>query len=253
MQTKFIFFILLLIVGKSGHSQTIENVDFVVSNNKIIVTYELVNCLKNEVYDVRLKFVSEKTNYVPVNIKGDLLRLNQGRNKKIEWDVLADGVQITESIQAIVEISARHSTKVIGGPSNALLSVLVPGLGDYFVDTQKDSKIPFYYITVTTYGLLYLGFNQKVESDQSYEDYHKATTQVEMDLAYDAANEAHKSFILYTSLAATVWLGDIAWVTYKGFKNKKEQRSGYAYKKYEKQYFASYTPNGFQLNFRMTF
>jgi hypothetical protein len=248
-------FSLLLLTLVNGYSQGIENVSFVQSGNKIMVSYDLVSYTQHEVYDVRLKFVSDKgQEIIPFNVKGDLVKLNPGKNKKIEWDVLADGKEITTSIQAIVELTGRHSTKIKGGPSNAFLSLLVPGLGDYYVDLDKEKQLfEPYYITVATYGMLLLGYSYKVESNKSYDEYHNATDQTTMDRAYDAANQANHTFIICTSIGATIWAADIAWVAYKGFKNRKEQRAGFAYKKYETQYYASYIPNGFQFNFKIKF
>lgn len=113
--------------------------------------------------------------------------------------------------------------KHIGGPSNAFLSLLVPGLGDKFVyDNNKGLAIG-----IITYGLIGAGVAAKFYSINEYDKYHKATVQSEIDKYYDNANNANYAFYGLLAGGAAIWVADIIKVAVKGSQNRKE---GKAYK-----------------------
>ena len=108
----------------------------------------------------------------------------------------------------------------LGGPSNALLSVLVPGLGVKNVTGGSKSGIKR---TLLTYGCIATGIGFKLYSNSEYNKYHEATSQIEMDRYYSSANSSNKLFYVFTATGIGIWIYDIVWVAKKGFENKKEQ------------------------------
>ncbi len=128
--------------------------------------------------------------------------------------------------------------KNIGGPSNAFLSILVPGLGDKFVATNHNGLS----IALITYGLIGAGIGSKFYSISEYDNYHKATSQSNMDTHYNNANISNYAFYGLIATGSAIWLYDIFNVAGKGFKNRKEGKN------YKKQIGLSYNPNINSLN-----
>lgn len=237
---------LLLFFSFRCYSQQIENVDFKVEDNFVIVTYDLVNCPSRELYDIKLKVIYNNNTIVPSSVNGDLKKVHAGKNKKIEWNVLSDKSELKGKIQVMVEISHTFSTKITDGPSNMFLSILVPGLGVKNVTGGTQSGFTR---TLGAYGLIVGGVACKLLSDFEYENYHNATLQSDMDTYYESANRFNKVSYVLTAAGIAVWIFDIVWVADQGFKNKKEQ------KKYNSKLGFHYIPenNGLSLSFKITF
>jgi hypothetical protein len=120
-----------------------------------------------------------------------------------------------------------RNNRTVGGPSNAFLSMLMPGLGDYYViDNKEKAKIQSRIIACSFIVAAYFTYSSKIESDKYYKLYHNATTQVEMDKNYDEANRYYRSFLLSGGIASIIWIGDVIYVAIKGFNNAKEQQFG---------------------------
>ncbi|MFN8208815.1 MAG: hypothetical protein U0T82_15615 [Bacteroidales bacterium] len=201
---------------------TIENVDFQLENNMITVNYDIKGSSHLEVFRIDLKFVTNTNEViVPVNIKGDVgAPVLGGNNKKIYWDVVADQIEISGTLRAIVTIM--NSEFFYGGPSNALLSTLVPGLGGYFVGKNKIRPV---ITTVSAAGLISYGIYQKRLSNSYYRDYKTGTDPSDISSDYEKANKAQHNYYISTRVGAAIWITDIAWVAYKGFQNKKKAQN----------------------------
>jgi len=112
--------------------------------------------------------------------------------------------------------------KGTGGPSNAWLSLLVPGLGDHRVTYGKKSGLG---TALCTYGLIGAGVGCKLHSNSEYDKYHAATQPSEIDKHYNTANLYNGLFYACVGAGAAVWVYDIIWVWYKGAQNKKTQKA----------------------------
>jgi holo-[acyl-carrier protein] synthase len=60
---RIIFFILLFTCSILSFSQEFSNVNFYKKEGKIIITYDLINTLPHEVYDIKLKFTTLEQEY----------------------------------------------------------------------------------------------------------------------------------------------------------------------------------------------
>ena len=87
------------------YSQQIENVNYKIDNNVMVVTYDLVNCPGNKLYDVKLTIIGDSGIYVPKSVSGDLENVYPGKNKRIEWNISNDNSTLKNNIKAIVEIT----------------------------------------------------------------------------------------------------------------------------------------------------
>ncbi|NDA62644.1 MAG: hypothetical protein EBX50_11440 [Chitinophagia bacterium] len=218
-----IFFLLFfsLLFSFSSRGQEIANVDFSIEGSTIVVTYDLINCPDKSFYNIELSFIDRKEkNIIPFSVEGDLKRVYPGKGKKIIWKYTSDIENLESDISAVVKIVESFSTKIKGGPENAILSMILPGWGDRYVNKVKKSS-PIL-VSLSYLGLAGYGFYQKTQSDNYYNLYKAATTQTQMDEQYKLASEANQTVLLCAGGAALIWIIDVISVISKGSKNVKE-------------------------------
>jgi tetratricopeptide (TPR) repeat protein len=122
-----------------------------------------------------------------------------------------------------------------GGPANAWLSLVVPGLGKHRVTHGAKSGLGTLFFT---YGFIGAGVGLKFLSDDHYAKYRAATDQDVMDRHYDIANTSNILSYVCIGTAAIIWISDFIWVWNRGAKNKKAQRA------YRRQHLSfQYDPN----------
>jgi hypothetical protein len=134
------------------------------------------------------------------------------------------GIYTFDANKTVINGKEYNNNKLVkmngtGGPSNALLSLLVPGLGDHRVTYGQKNGIG---IAILAYGFIGAGIGCKIYSNNEYKKYHEATVQVEMDKYYESANSYNQTFYACIGIGAIAWLYDVVWVCVKGVKNKKE-------------------------------
>lgn len=105
-----------------------------------------------------------------------------------------------------------------GGPSNALLSLIIPGLGDHRVSYGKNKGLG---VAISTYGLIGAGIGLKLYSNSEYRKYLESTEQNTMDQHYKRANYSNQAFYTCVIAGGIIWISDIIWVATTGTKNAK--------------------------------
>jgi hypothetical protein len=108
------------------------------------------------------------------------------------------------------------------GPSNAFLSLLIPGFGDHLVSYGKKNGVG---VALWTYGLIGAGVGLKSYSNSEYKKYHAAMEQDAMDKHYKAANYSNQAFYACVGTGALIWIYDIIWVWSTGAKNAKAAKT----------------------------
>ncbi|MDR1170621.1 MAG: hypothetical protein LBK97_07295 [Prevotellaceae bacterium] len=176
-------------------------------NYTIEYNHSLVT-LKKGINDI----VPNSRDFYPKSIDNDLVSAPYG---KYTFDVN----------RIIINGQEYNNNKLIkmrgtSGPSNALLSLLVPGLGDSRV--VYGGKKRGITVALATYGLIGAGIGCKIYSDSEYKKYHEASIYDDIDTYYRNANDFNKMFYTCVGTGAILWLYDIVWVCVKGAKNKKE-------------------------------
>jgi len=115
---KLILIIFLFSVG-GVFSQSIENVDFRAEGKTIVVTYDFFHSKTDTAINVELVFKDQQGGAVtPKTISGDIKNVKPGESKRIVWDVLNDGINLSGKYEA--EVSIQNNTPVIN-----LKSVLI--------------------------------------------------------------------------------------------------------------------------------
>jgi TonB family protein len=83
-------------------AQTIENVDFYVESQRIVVRYDLIYPTPDTLFNVSLDFRNDKGDKItPVSVTGDLNKVKPGVGKRIFWDALKDQVVLSGKYQVV--------------------------------------------------------------------------------------------------------------------------------------------------------
>ena len=157
-----------------------------------------------------------------------------GRNKRAYWSIVKDGYIIDEEIQISILIKsqktvhpATSSDRTIGGgPSNALLSAFLPGIGNIFVQPKtKKHRIGFRpLLPIVFYGLAGFSAYRGIQAQNRYTIYNQ---QVRQDIAqeiYNDANSKRHQAIIAAGVGASIWTIDVACTFVKGVKNNKKRQ-----------------------------
>jgi hypothetical protein len=239
MRSSIILIISFILFSQPAVCQTkarITDVDFHLEDRYIVVNYNITGISPKEEVTVELKFITENNEpIIPKTMTGDVGKKMFGDGSKaILWDVVADQAVLSGNLKASVTIVS--SRVLYSGPGNAFLSILIPGMGGYFVDRNKARSV---LTTMSTIGLIAYGVIQKTQANKYYGDYNASTTPADMDDLFSKANSAQHSYYIATRVGAGIWALDIIWVTFKGFHNKKVAKS----------YYSSFNTDGLRLNY----
>lgn len=114
------------------------------------------------------------------------------------------------------------------GPGWALVSAVLPGVGNMFVQKNQQGKVvpkvglrPL--VTVGFYGLLVYGLQQRNLAKVPYETYKQQKNAIEGEPFYNEANRFHHRYYIATRTAAVLWVTDLALTMIKGINNSKQK------------------------------
>lgn len=109
------------------------------------------------------------------------------------------------------------------GPAWALLSAVLPGVGNIFVQTPKP-KIGFRpLLTFGCYGLLVYGLQERNKSREVYDVYQQQKNAATGESYYQTANGHHHTYYLATRGALIVAVADVLLTFSRGIRNQKTQ------------------------------
>ena len=107
-----------------------------------------------------------------------------------------------------------------GGPSNAFLSLLYPGLADYQV---RERRGPYWIIGLVSYGLVGGGIYYKTRSDKYYDEHLEPNSGNYSD--YKKANDYHQRYLIMTRTGAAIWIGDVIVTGIIGYRNQRAKNA----------------------------
>ena len=112
-----LFLILYLSISIGYAQEKVENINSTLKNNKIIITYDLVNMKFNQVAYVDIFYSTDdgKTFVGPLEkVSGDVgTGVTKGTGKKITWDPIMEQVYLSGSERVIFRIQAEVETQKI--------------------------------------------------------------------------------------------------------------------------------------------
>lgn len=263
----------LLFFSANLHAQSLpfaKNIDITIDQNKAIIHYDIKGRIPGSVHQVDLIFLDEDFQLVhPELLTGDIgSNISKEPDRRIEWDISNDIQLLGSNITPVILIDGiSKQCSNTGGPSNTLLSILLPGLGDYFVADSRMMTFKPYMRTISSLGLIALGFwsgEQRYHAEGEYQTFIRLTRvtndfgigyyyeetfyekYVEGDLQYQFFKGDKEVFI---ALGAAIWAIDILWVLAKGSNNVRYIN---AITK-ESNFNLGYVPGGAALQFSYTF
>ncbi len=204
---------------------SVSNIRIETDANKVKVVYDLESISKEDSLYLQIEGRSRG----PLNVKtvsGDLGKnLTSGKEKVILWDYALDGEQLNEEIRPIIKVIESNPTSLAGGgPANAFVSLLAPGVGNIFV--QPNHRIGLRpLITVAYGGLLGYSLVQKSKSNKQYNLYLKERYERDALPYYNKANRYHHEYIVTMSMAATILAVDVVYTYLKGLRNNQHKRN----------------------------
>jgi hypothetical protein len=215
----------------------IENIRTEMTGKSMVIKYDIANTSAETYHRIDLAVIDNKGNAIyPDSVSGDRGPLVPGgMDKMIVWELYKEFDIVYGNFTPRLSIDAADTRKGMQGPEYALLSLLLPGLGDYFVADSKQMKLKPYYKTAITAGFLGLSLasylNREVippvmnppgwyytmqSPDPVYID-HEWVWQIERTdywfFQYDA------EVLLGIGIAS--WLFDVIWVARQGVVNNR--------------------------------
>jgi hypothetical protein len=259
MKLKKIFtlllFTLFICITLLAQETKVKNIDLEVVNNEVLINYDILNSMDSSEHRIDLIFVDDTYEIIkPQTVRGDIgNNIQTGRRKTIRWNIMNDMTAMPKQMKP--KIFLDYHKQPTGGKGNAFLSLLIPGLGDYFVESTSDIKFKPYLRTISTLGFMGLGYKAgkerkivKLYSEDYPSTYDGRQTDERNQVVHGYNTDywlfKHDQEIFY-ALGATLWLYDIIWVYGKGIINEKHNNKIYAV-----------TPNrfgGINFNFVYTF
>jgi hypothetical protein len=249
-----VLFVVMMLLAQWVLGQEVRNIRFHAGREGIVISYDLVGA-EMAYCDIAVQVHGKSNGPLEVSeeaLSGDLFRQRPGTNKIIRWDVLHDLPYLDDEINIILfpvnvqmrdrkpqavetgyayqpsSSSVRTAAQLnkfrgLGGPGNALKSMVWPGWGDLAVN-GPDHRAKGTLIMLTYAGVVGFGAYSKVQSDAWYEKYMAAVDQAEIDEYYELANDYHQKFLLAAGSAALIWVVDVLYVFGRGIRNKSAQR-----------------------------
>ncbi len=246
------------------HPAVAKEISISVKQNKAVISYDLHTRKENSSHLVQLSFIDEQNNVIwPSSLTGNVgANIQSGARRTIVWDITDDYQQMSSMITPVIFVdglSRQYSNT--GGPKNALLSLVIPGLGDYFVADHRIMKFKPYFRTISSLSLIALGIyagKQRFHAEGEYKLFLKpdAWRYEGSDRFFEKYVEGDLQYLwfkgdqeLLISLGTAIWLADVVWVFAKGSNNQKFINAS----RRDSGWRLGYVPGGMMLNYSYQF
>lgn len=227
----------LTILQAQNSTTRVENVRTQMTGKSLVVWYDIVGPSSESYHNIDFVVVDNKGNAIyPDSVSGDFGPLiAAGRDKKIVWDIYREFDVVYGNFTPRIIIDAGAHRKHSRGPEYAALSMLLPGLGDYFVADAKQLKIKPYFKTAVTAGILGLSwaaYRERVDIPAVMAPPGWYLSAGSIDYVYFPdgymSKPASIDYWLFPKDAEIIlgigiasWLFDVIWVTRKGVVNNR--------------------------------
>lgn len=190
----------------------IENIDFFLVDDKVKITYDVVNGKDWEIFDIRVRIYNAgDTTRIPAKtFSGDITAIKPGRGKVITWDIKNDLTYLDQNI--FIQLDAiQTNPRLIPYTSKTkamLLSTVYPGWGSSKTTLRKANLLK----GAIAYTLIGLSFKYNADAVKSYDNYQDAVIAEDRDRYFDQS-ESNLTTSRYLAIGAvTVWAVEYAWI-----------------------------------------
>jgi hypothetical protein len=215
--------VILLMLSDTVSAQSkaeIQNVDFYADGPMLVIKYDIVGAKESETFEIWVKITTESgKEIIPSALTGDFGKgVPAGPNKKIEWDVDADEVELSEAFSAEVfarseaDKSLKTNPEKIKSQGRGIsvgaavgLSVILPGLGKTVV---KKGGAQWLW-GVVGYGCIAGTFILNDMAYNSYEDYKFSLDPDDRDDLFNKAKYFDMGSKICLGAAATIWVVEL--------------------------------------------
>lgn len=216
---KWILIAIIFATISNGFSQVlkeskakIDNIDFELVDNNVVITYDLVNASKDERFDITVEIFKATTD-VKIDAKtfsGDIYNQPPGKGKTILWELGQDISYLDDNIYILLD--ARHLNPITIPYSSKkkayLQSTAFPGWGTSTITMNK------YHLSkgVLAYSLVGLSIKSNIDASSYYDNYKNAEDADLRDEYFEKAEKSYQNSFIYFGGAAAVWLGEYLWI-----------------------------------------
>ena len=215
----------------------VNNISLERNGNFILISYDLDCADSTARFDVDIYFVDDRYNtYAADVLTGDVGEgVSPGKGKLIRWNLIEEYGSFTGVIRPVILVNKDYVNHPLGGPKYALLSVLMPGLGDMYTNDPDEMVFKPALRGASTYGLLLMGYiasvrryttgtylPKRIESVEGGRPRWKPAEWIDKEVHYWMFRGDKEVFF---SLAALIWAADIFQVIGKGGQNQKMKRT----------------------------
>ncbi len=212
----------LSIYGYGQSKALIENTDFNLVEDDIIITYDIINFAPGEKFDIEIEIYTESGEKLDAkSLSGDVGKdIAGGRGKRVIWNFLNDNADLTEGIYIEVNATSHLVPEVKKKPARRdrslggafVKSVIFPGWGNSSI-----SGGPYWLMGFVGYGCMAGSYLMNNQADQSYKKYLDEKTDINKRDNYfsDAESKDQLSKLLF-GVGAVVWVTDLTILLIKG-------------------------------------
>lgn len=224
------FLFLLACQVFNQNRQGLSNIEFNLIDNQLIIDYNL-NLSKGSEQEVLLVlWNSDHSIMIPESLSGDFGKsIAPGANKQIQWNIVEDNALLSGRLKPELILKSDFYQKK--GSHSALYSLIIPGMGAYFVTDVNQMVFKPYLRTVTS--LSFIGLGIKASNMKSREALYS-------DWVNPRTGKTEKRFhgygpynywlfdydsAVFLGLGLAIWIYDVIWVAHKGGRNDKLKKA----------------------------
>ena len=190
----FLIFPLLALNAQYGTKAQLKNIDFELIDDKVIITYDLINAKPKELFDIKVEIFSSGGHKIEAQtFEGDFSDIKKGKKKQIKWYIGEDYVNFEDNIY--VELTALHKNHMVINRVSRLealgKSTLWPGWGSAQTTLKKSNYIKgvFAYGFLGTSAVFYNLSKDEMwratqSNDEGRTDYYRKNAGFYEDLSY---------------------------------------------------------------------
>lgn len=211
-----IAFCFLTLIGKTQvlkeSKAKIDNIDFDLIDDKVVIRYDLVNAKADERFDISIEIykATTDTKIEAKTFSGDIFNQAPGKEKTISWDLSQDISYLDDNIYIMLE--AKHLNPITIPYSSKkkayLQSTAFPGWGTSTITMNNYHLVK----GVAAYSLVGLSIKSNYDASNYYDKYKAAEDADLRDEYFEKAEQSYQNSFIYFGGAAAIWLGEYLWI-----------------------------------------